>query len=108
MTINEYLNKHYKKIIGWGTGGYFKKVYKELNIDLTYLIDSDESKTGQILEGYTIFSPSVLQQEEPNDVLIVIFSSFQIVSSIVRNFPSRPHWTKLLCAWLRYAEEYLS
>jgi len=76
MTINEYLNKHYKKIIGWGTGGYFKKVYKELNIDLTYLIDSDESKTGQILEGYTIFSPSVLQQEEPNDVLIVIFSSF--------------------------------
>jgi len=31
-----------------------------------------------------------------------------IVSSIVRNFPSRPHWTKLLCAWLRYAEEYLS
>jgi len=31
-----------------------------------------------------------------------------IVSSIVRNFPSGPHWTKLLCAWLRYAEEYLS
>ncbi|NLY76127.1 MAG: glycosyltransferase family 4 protein [Firmicutes bacterium] len=76
MTINEYLNKNYKKIIGWGTGGCFKKLYKELNIDLEYLIDSNESRTGQVLEGYTIFSPSVLQKEELDDVLIVIFSIF--------------------------------
>ena len=74
--LNEYLNKNYKKIVAWGTGGYFKEFYKALNINLTYLIDSNESKAGQVLEGYTVFLPSVLLQEEPNDVLIVIFSSF--------------------------------
>ena len=31
-----------------------------------------------------------------------------IVSSIVRNFPSGSHRTKLHYAWLRYAEESLS
>ena len=36
------------------------------------------------------------------------FKKAEIVSSIVRNFPSGSHRTKLHYAWLRYAEESLS
>jgi serine/threonine protein kinase len=36
------------------------------------------------------------------------YDQWPIVSSIVRNFPSGSHRTKLHYAWLRYAEESLS
>ena len=40
--------------------------------------------------------------------LVDYIKEHPIVSSIVRNFPSGSHRTKLHYAWLRYAEESLS
>lgn len=74
--LKEYLNRNYKKIIGWGTSNYYKIFSTELDLDLAYLIDSDEKKCGQVIDGKNVYLPHVLQEEKPEDVLIISFSSF--------------------------------
>ena len=58
--LREYIGKNYKKVIGWGTSKYYEDCSKELGISLDYLIDSDESKVGRLLDGKRIYSPSIL------------------------------------------------
>jgi len=74
--FNTYIKENYDRIIGWGTSNYFQMIYPQLNIKLEYLIDSDSSKHGQILEGIPILSKDMLRYEDPSKTLIIIFSSF--------------------------------
>ncbi|MGG0720049.1 hypothetical protein ABE096_21080 [Robertmurraya massiliosenegalensis] len=74
--FKNYLEKNYKKVIGWGTSGYFHETSGKLNINMEYLIDSDVSKVGSLLKGIKIESPEILLKENPENILIVIFSSF--------------------------------
>lgn len=65
-----------KKIIGWGTGSLFLKNVEKYNFDLAYIIDNDESKQGGSILGIDVKSPLALNEENPEEVIIVIYSSF--------------------------------
>lgn len=71
-----YINQHYTKAIGWGTSSYYHKFSKMLNVELAYLIDSDVNKCGKVLDNKIIYSPDILAKEEPENVLIIVFSIF--------------------------------
>jgi|GEM_PF-4936063 len=79
-----YVKENYKKVIGWGTGGYYDKYKNELPVKLDYLIDSNTSKHGKLIDGIPVFSPNQLVEENCDEVLIVIFSTFfrEIVETI--------------------------
>jgi len=74
--INQYINKNYKKVIGWGTSAYYKNNASKLNVNLDYLIDSNENKYGTYIDGKIINKPETLTNENSEDTLIIIFSSF--------------------------------
>lgn len=74
--LNKYLKDNYKKVIGWGTGGYYHETSNKLNIDIDYLIDSDPAKVNTTLDGKTIMSSESLLNEKASEVLIIVFSSF--------------------------------
>lgn len=74
--LSQYLKKNYKKVVGWGTSKYYKETSNKLDIALEYLIDSDEKKYGSKIDDKIINMPEVLKKEDPNEVLIVVFSSF--------------------------------
>jgi len=76
LEIREFVRTNYKKVIGWGTGGYFDKYFGEVSVDIDYLIDSDETKWGKQKNGLNIVSPDHLLDEDPIQTLIIVFSSF--------------------------------
>lgn len=75
-SFQQYLSDNYRKVIGWGTSKFFEDYAPELNVDLAYLIDSDPSKWGNTRNGLSICSPNALQSENPDETLIIVFSSF--------------------------------
>lgn len=65
-----------KKIIGWGTGSVYAYYSSIFPIKIDYLIDNEKDKWGSTLDGHSICSPDGLLEENPENVLIVIYSSF--------------------------------
>jgi len=78
-----------KKIIGWGTGKCFQVNFEKYNFDFAYIIDSNESRHGESVLGFDIKSPAILNEENPEDVIIIIYSSFfdEIQKQIVKLGP---------------------
>lgn len=76
-----------KKIIGWGTGGVFTKYYNSFKLNFSYLIDSDSKKWGTTFEGIPIYSPDKLKEENANNSVIIIFSTYHIeISCKIREY----------------------
>ncbi|MCQ2022238.1 class I SAM-dependent methyltransferase [Clostridium butyricum] len=75
-----------KKIIGWGTGELLKQCLKKFNIKLDYIIDNNTEKWDKSINEILIKNPDSLMQEDVNDIVIVIFSSFyeDIIATILR------------------------
>lgn len=80
--IYEEFKKKYKKIIGWGTGGAYRKYGKPYSGFISYLIDNDSSKWDTMQDTLKIMSPEALEEE--SDCIIIIFSEYvdEICSSI--------------------------
>ena len=75
--LNDYIEKNYDKVIGWGTSKYYEDTSRMLDdVEIEYLIDNDMFKQGKKVGGKIIYSPSILNSENPDRVLIVVFSSF--------------------------------
>ncbi|WP_374717691.1 hypothetical protein [Neobacillus sp.] len=74
--INTYLTKNYKKIIGWGTGGYYERYAKKLGVEFDYLVDNNQTKWGSIIDNAEVCSPFRLMHEVPGETIIIVFSSF--------------------------------
>lgn len=67
------------KLIGWGAGYQFENVYPQLDMKLDYTVCVWEIETGQIKEGDTkcgiqVHHADRLRDENPDNVLIVVFS----------------------------------
>jgi len=67
------------KLIGWGAGYQFEKFYPRLGLALAYTACVYEIETGKLNDGDTLCGVPVhhaerLREEDPNHVLIVIFS----------------------------------
>lgn len=75
--LNDYIEKNYDKVIGWGTSKYYEDTSRMLDdVEIEYLIDNDMFKQGKKVGGKIIYLPSILNSENPDRVLIVVFSSF--------------------------------
>ena len=64
------------KLIGWGAGSQFKQFFPTVNLTLAYTICPLPENEGKVIHGVKVRSPKALESEDPEKVLIVIFSSF--------------------------------
>ncbi|CAO3363715.1 hypothetical protein [Azospirillum palustre] len=64
------------KLIGWGASGSFKMAYAACPLRVSYLIDRSPALWGQSVWGLPVRSPSTLQSEDPEKVVVLIYSAF--------------------------------
>lgn len=74
--MTKVFDNDYKKVVAWGTGSFFKELYKSIPYKYNYIIDNDPEKWGKNYEGIPIYSPEKLLEENSQQVLIVVFSVF--------------------------------
>ncbi len=65
-----------KKLVGWGSGGVFDYFHALFPMPLAYLVDNATNRQGQFKCGFEIRSPHDLKKENPDNLLIIIYSSF--------------------------------
>lgn len=77
------------KLIGFGAGYFFEKFYPQLDIELDYTVCSWEIETGRLADGdlkcgIPVHHANRLREENPDEVLIVVFSGrwFDIMRQI--------------------------
>lgn len=81
--IYDEFKKKYKKIIGWGTSGAYKKYGQAYSKFFSYLIDSDIKKWNTMKDTLKIMAPDSLKEE--SDCIIIIFSEYvEEIRDIVR------------------------
>ena len=66
-----------KRVVGWGTGSLYRDIQGAYGLPLDYLVDSDPSKHGKSIDGLTVMPPERLESESPDDVVVVIMSSYR-------------------------------
>lgn len=66
-----------KKVIGWGCGGYYERTKKYNDLPLEYIVDSDENKHGEMIDGLEICSSDRLLGEDRSKVFVLINSNFR-------------------------------
>lgn len=76
MKNMSFMIANYNKIIGWGTGAFYRQYTPLLNVKLDYLIDSNPARWGDRIDGRAVWAPDRLLEENPADTLVVVFSSF--------------------------------
>lgn len=64
----------HQQIVLYGIGAQFKESYKLFNKYNLLLCDSDEMKTGKIIDGNVIISPKELREKMIDDSVVVITS----------------------------------
>jgi hypothetical protein len=62
------------KIIGWGAGKEFSEHYEKLGINIDYTICIYEENQGKIINGVKVLGPQVLNKENAENTLIIVFS----------------------------------
>lgn len=79
MIAYEELKKAYKKIIVWGGGSGFLKLYRGDKKDAAYVVDSNEKLWGSVVNGtdIRICPPQTVLEENPDDTVIVIASQWK-------------------------------
>ncbi len=65
-----------KKLVGWGSGGVYDYYHGLFPLPLAYLVDNAPQAQGTSKAGLQICPPETLQQEDPQQVVVVIYSSF--------------------------------
>ncbi|MBN2809619.1 MAG: hypothetical protein JXR80_09035 [Deltaproteobacteria bacterium] len=67
-----------KKLIGWGSGGVFEYFHSLFPLPLACLVDNSSKAQKTIKMGLKIYSPEVLQKEDPQQVFLIVYSSFSV------------------------------
>lgn len=82
----ELINRHSsgKKLIGWGVSDSYHNAKDVSNFQLEYLVDSDISKQGKILDGKMIYPPDKIFSENKEDIYIIIFTSVPAYYQIMK------------------------
>lgn len=62
------------KIIAWGTGDCFKSSLELIDFKIDYLVDSNEKVQNTEINGWKVYSPEVLKNEDKENVFVFIFS----------------------------------
>lgn len=76
LNIYEGIYQKGKKVVGWGTGNYFKYFSGMEKLPIQYLVDSNPTVWGKEISGYKVYNPEQLLQEDPNNTIVVIYSTF--------------------------------
>lgn len=63
-------------VVGWGTGSLFKSTQHALGRELAFVVDSDPSRWGTVVDGAAVKPPSVLLELDPARTAVVAFSCF--------------------------------
>lgn len=63
-----------RRLVGWGTGGYFRGAMERHGFDLDYLVDASEARQGEEIDGVPVFPPSRLGSEDPREVFVLVFT----------------------------------
>lgn len=65
-----------RKLIGWGTGSVFRYFLNRLPVQPVYLVDNNPDMWGKRVNDIPVFGPDKLLAEDPEEVAVVIYSSF--------------------------------
>lgn len=71
-------------LIGWGASGSFRVMLTDLPFRPAYLIDSNPALWGTSLFGVPIHPPERLRQEDPEQVVVMIYSAYFYGAEIAR------------------------
>jgi FkbM family methyltransferase len=71
INVNELLST--KKIIAWGGDFTFRKSLETYEIPISYIVDNNKKKLGTNFKGYEIKSPEVLNLEDKNSLVVIVF-----------------------------------
>lgn len=63
------------KIIAWGAGQFFRDLYPITGIKAEYTICPRSENQGTVIHGIEVKSPEFLRNEDPANILILIFSA---------------------------------
>lgn len=75
-TVNE-LSVKKTKVIVWGAGSAFSRLYPRASFSFDLLVDSDPVKWGKLLYGHRVYDPSILVDAARNANLVVfIYSTY--------------------------------
>lgn len=64
------------RLIGWGAGQAFRDYFPHTGLKLEYTICPRVENQGTTIHGVLVRPPEVLLQEDPRDVLVVVFSAY--------------------------------
>lgn len=76
LNFYDVIFKKQVNLIGWGTGGYFRYFSSRQYLPLKYLVDNNPSMWGKEVAGFKVYNPEQLLIEDPENTMIVIYSSF--------------------------------
>lgn len=63
------------RLIGWGAGGVFARIYPRLGIKLDYTVCIWNANIGKTVCGVEVHAADRLRDEDPAEVLVVVFST---------------------------------
>lgn len=66
------------RIIAWGAGQFFRDLYPITGLKAEYTICPRPENHGKIIHGLEVKSPDFLKKENPDNILILIFSASSI------------------------------
>lgn len=66
-----------RRVVAWGSGGAFRQFHAATGADVAYVVDNDRARVGGEVCGFRIHAPTRLLDEDRNEVLVVICSSFE-------------------------------
>jgi Glycosyltransferases, probably involved in cell wall biogenesis len=65
-----------KRVIGWGTGQFYREQQSIHQFDIEYLVDSNIEKHGTQNDSYLIFPVDRLLNENKSEIFVLVFSSY--------------------------------
>ena len=105
MAINNV--QHTQKIVLFGTGKYFELFLANYKGKIAYAIDSDEKKWGKVISGITVYNPNILENENPQDVLVILCSKkFEEQREQLLEFGAFNYRTMCFCNEIALLEEF--
>lgn len=63
-----------KKVVAWGTGDCFESSLKLIDFKIDYLVDSNKKIQNTKINGFRVYSPEVLKNEDKDNVFVFVFS----------------------------------
>lgn len=66
-----------RRLVGWGTGGYYRAAQAREHLDLAYLVDTSTDRHGLVIDGLEVHPPSRLIEDGSEAVFVVRYSMYR-------------------------------